>query len=301
MKSKKIACVLLVLALIILLMYFYIEKENKPYDIFTNLTGEIIVPMRMQGTLPTELYSIRDGEMDFSNFFNSDIYKDIYFPQKVNEGIICSGTNSRSEDCVVIIINDNEVKEIASSKEYFCYPILINNDCLIYTKFVNYCAFLMIRELSTDKEEKLYDEELDLGSKPIIINDNNVIFVAKEKDRYMIKKVNLNGNIELLIEGRFPVWNDKEELIYYYNKGVLNSYNMSSGYIEEIKKIMMDETAVLSPDRNYLAFYEVSFPKADYSVYSLCVLNLKDNKLMQIEQYKINQDGSTIRGLEWIN
>lgn len=163
-------------------------------------------------------------------------------------------------------------------------------------------TYLFSYNLKNGSAIKIYDEEFDNESKPIICSDKSVIFVTNRNNTFYVNRLYSNGKIEKLVNGQYPLLIGKETGLIYYSSRSIFYYDMLKHKKKRIKKnITLLESPTISPDENYISFYEIDYVAPFVGEWNdfLSILSLKSLNKKHIEAYYKVRGRLRLSGVFW--
>jgi Tol biopolymer transport system component len=295
-RGKHMKTKIKIMIIIICIVFFGVAYKIILRQKFPNYTidfeGELIIPMSLNSNFQYILYSIVGADLIPKSINNDGTYEHICFPSKYENNLLFVAKNIKENYYTVVEMNSEYTKELIQSEDKLYFPVLLNDE-LIYIKQSqesdNY--YLYRQSMDTGIETRVSNDYVDKYSKPIIIKDNQLMFVSKEG---MMKIQDQKGSISDLFIGRYPVWDRKTNKLVFYKSGSLYTYGLYNNKIERLKgNIFVNETPAISPDGDSIAFYH---RRTVWNVEFLSILNLNTKKLREIDQYRFPRE----MGIEWI-
>lgn len=277
------------------ILHIYFEQN-------LNSSGFLLVSVGLSFNENSGVYSINLGkEHSLKEYIITDKFDYLSFPIVIGSSLFCIGENTKNQYFSIVEVKNKKVKEILKSRNKIHTFSLVPQKRIVYISEINNQSLLYSYDQNSQISTQLYKGEVDKNSKPIICSDGSIIFVAKEKKGEMIKILLQDGRITGLTPGKYPIIIESQNRLLFYNSGSIYSVNLVDKKIRVIvKHIVLLETPVLSPDKQYIAFFEsdyVSFFSGEWANY-LSVLSLKNKRKIHINSWSNAKICKS--GLDWI-
>lgn len=299
MDSHYVTRLLLSIFIIVSMLMFTSCKE-----VSNSLDGKLIVPMATDVHGRHNLYSIdleNNGRAEV--YFEGTDYDNIRFPAEIGNGFICVAKNLKKNYYTILKVSGNEVREIFKANEDLYYPILINDNNIIFIKKENQEAYLYKYNIQSQMEEKVFDGKVDPESRPVLASDGSLLFVSNESDEYIIRMLKKDGSIKNVVKGGNPFWLEEGKKLIYYTSWSLHIYDIENNKDRVFKKnIVLIETPVLSPDKRHIVFYEYDKTVLIGSETSefLSVMTIEGKKKTHIKAYSQAKRLLGDNGIMWL-
>ncbi len=273
------------------------------------IKGKILIPMGFDTSDVNALYVIdlENNEEIRSYFIHAD-YNYLSSPFNTPKSTWLSAKNVKNNYYSIIqIIEKERILEHYKSDSPIKYPTLKGENNIVFIMEDNKVPYLYEYNITYKTIKKIYSGIIDSNSKPIVASDGSILFVSKNSNNYTVNLLTTDNDIRELVQGRFPIWLEEgTKLLFSQDKSLLiYNVNGKDKYQKIEKSIMLRETPVLSPDKQYIAFVEYSYdspsgkfvlPKNPVDVLSVMKINGKDKKHI----WAYSKTRIITSGLQWI-
>lgn len=192
-------------------------------------------------------------------------YSEMQFPYRQENDLICAAKNLKTNAYVVLKISSDGIEEVMKSQRPIYYPRIIRNGtAIVFEQEVN-------QEKWTDEKDKRY-QNLIYVCKTGEIREIVIGEISKEKTAFSesrsgavlysengkIKVFESNGNIGELSEGLFPIWEEEEKTILYYDKmerQILRYDLIACKKVPIIKDVELHSPFSISSNKKYIAAF----------------------------------------------
>ena len=300
MRKYKLIYFFIIIIILIAIQGCSKNNSNEVKD----LTGTLVWSANY-GTNPTKIYG-SDLNKSLSEpilYYSNDDYKRIYFPSKTENSMIYVGINQEGENDIFEVANGVAASLLKKDDEIL-FPVMLPSKNIIYLGIDKNNNSYMGIYSSTKKEDKvLGKEDINTDCRPSVTKNGSTLFVTKSEDENWINIMDSDGNIKEILKGEYPVWlEDEKKFIYYYDRDII-IYNLLTNKSQKIKKnITMEATPVISPDKKYMAIFEldtVAFFGGETVDY-LRVIPIADGEKAEVSAFHKTGRIESWGGLEWI-
>lgn len=268
-----------------------------------NIDGLLLIPMSLRLNTNTGIYAINLKDNNIEPYFKSEEYTEINYPENINGKFYCIAKSLQNGNYILLENSHDRVRKLLTfdTRVYF-YTFLSNYEMIIIKEF-NGAPRLFKYSLHKGKVESVFNYVIDKLSKPIVTQDKSIIFVAIEDRKYIIKSLSKEGVVQTIDYGRFPILLKENSLIFSHADKLLKM-DLSTKRKKILKKnIILKGTPVVSPNHEYIAFFEQVFaaPYTSEITEVLTVFSLKDHEKQVIKAYNSAKITLEWKGLLWIN